>query len=501
MIKVKPFPSSLLIYIAELVERCYLVLIIVSTPLMIGRKEPLLVGAVKSSIGHTEGSSGLCSLTKVIFSMENHCIPANLHMKEPNPKIEGLMSGILKPITENTHFDGKIVGLNCFGFGGVNVHVIVRADAREPSEDNANIFSDIPRLVLMCGRTEEGLTSFLQKVTRTPSMMTRDYLALINDISKTSPFDSLSHGYQGMNYRGFAMIDNQMSDDPIQISVNEVRTEKKPQIWYVFSGMGGQWPTMANSLMCLKPFALSILRSAEVLDEYGFDLITVLTEEDKTIMDCSLNSFVGLAAIQIALVDVLTELDITPDGIVGHSVGELVCAYADNCLTAEEAIRIAYLRGMCVKDELKTRGLMAAIGLSMEELKPRLSTQVFIACHNSEDSITVSGNESAVKLFVDQMNSEDVFARSVDSSGIAFHSPLMSVVTEPLMKQLSTILPKPRTKSSKWVSTTYPESDDRHRNLTAQYMIDNLIEPVLFSDALKMIPSDALVIEVLVVFV
>ena len=417
-------------------------------------------------------------------------------MKVPNPKIEGLMTGVLKPITDNTRFNGKLVGLNCFGFGGVNVHVIVKAESREPSKENLDIFGEYPRLVLMCGRTEDGLTAFLNKVTRTPKMLTRDYLALVNNVSKTSAFNEEALGYRGMRYRGFALIDNQ-SDQSRQVSVSEVKTHDRPQIWYVFSGMGGQWPGMANSLMCLKPFAQSIWHSARVLAEYDFDLMAILTKTETKIMECPLNAFVGLAAIQIALVDVLKELDLSPDGIVGHSVGELVCAYADECLTSEEVMRIAYWRGKCIKDELKTRGRMAAIGLSIEELRPRLGADVFIACHNSEDSVTVSGLECAVKSFVDQMSSEDVFARSVDSSGIAFHSPLIDSIAKTLMAKLSAILPMPRVKSSKWLSTTYEQSDERSRCLSAQFLTDNLILPVLFNDALKRIPKDAVVIEVL----
>ncbi|CAG2172646.1 unnamed protein product, partial [Oppiella nova] len=232
-----------------------------------GRTEPLLIGALKSSIGHTEGSSGLCSLTKVIFSFEKQCIPANLHMTTPNPNIPGLVSGILKPITENTTFDSPLAGLNCFGFGGVNVHVIVRADSKQPADENRDIIvGQVPRLVMMCGRTEQTLQSALTHIVNNKTMLGRDFLALITDISKTSAY----------------------------------RTDTT-----------GQWPAMARDLMHIEMCAHSLKSSANILNEYGIDLMT-------------------LTAIQIALVDVLEALNIKPDGIVGHSIGELVCAYADH---------------------------------------------------------------------------------------------------------------------------------------------------------------------------
>lgn len=418
-------------------------------------------------------------------------------MKTPNPKIEGLVSGILKPIVVNTPFDEKLVGLNCFGFGGVNVHVIVRSDSSDPYPQNQDIFGGIPRLVLMCGRTEEALNSSLSKVMKTPKMLTRDYLSLLNDISKTSAFKNGKNSLRGMPFRGFALIDSKdvLSEESNQITFCK-SPEARPQVWYVFSGMGGQWPAMAKSLMSLKVFEQSIRRSAQVLIEYEFDLMHVLLDINENLMDCPLNSFVGLAAIQIALVDVLRELDVSPDGIVGHSVGELVCAYADGCVTHEETIRMAFWRGKCVKDDLKCRGRMAAIGLSLEEVRARLPTGVFIACHNSEDSITVSGKEEAVHKFVQQLKSESVFARLIDSSGIAFHSPLMSGVRQILSEKLSQIIPNKRLKSSKWLSTTYDESDERSHYVCSEYFVDNLIQPVLFSPALSRIPRDAVVIEV-----
>jgi len=73
----------------------------------IGRDVPLLIGALKSNIGHTEWASGLAAVAKVIISFENKCIPKNLHLKVMNPDIPELFDGSLKPIVENTPFDGK----------------------------------------------------------------------------------------------------------------------------------------------------------------------------------------------------------------------------------------------------------------------------------------------------------------------------------------------------------------------------------------------------------
>jgi len=89
----------------------------------------------------------------------------------------------------------------------------------------------------------------------------------------------------------------------------------------------------------------------------------------------------------------LKKLDITPDGIIGHSFGEIACAYADGCLTTEEAVLTAYYRGIVTENEDKIpKGLMAAVGLSWDETKKLCPKGVYVVCNNSKDSVTISGN-------------------------------------------------------------------------------------------------------------
>lgn len=94
-------------------------------------------------------------------------------------------------------------------------------------------------------------------------------------------------------------------------------------MWFVFSGMGSQWAGMARHLMRLPVFAASVQRSARALAPHGVDLVHVVTEAPDAAFDDVVTSFVSIAAVQVALVDVLRELGVRPDGIVGHSVGEI----------------------------------------------------------------------------------------------------------------------------------------------------------------------------------
>ena len=113
----------------------------------------------------------------------------------------------------------------------------------------------------MCGRSEDTLKYLFINTLKTPQKMTRDYLFLMNEISKTSAFKNKSNNFEGMPFRGFALIDNTNTseEDSNQITINRV-SETKPQVWYIFSGMGSQWAGMAKSLMCLSVFSESVRR-------------------------------------------------------------------------------------------------------------------------------------------------------------------------------------------------------------------------------------------------
>lgn len=146
-------------------------------------------------------------------------------------------------------------------------------------------------------------------------------------------------------------------------------TGNKRPIWFIYSGMGSQWCKMGKDLMQLPIFAESIQKSHKVLESKGVNLMEIITSEDPKTFDNILHSFVGIASIQIALTDVLYTLEVVPDGIIGHSVGELGCAYADGALTAEEMILCAYSRGRASLEANLIKGMMAAVGKQIKLIK------------------------------------------------------------------------------------------------------------------------------------
>lgn len=127
------------------------------TVLCENRKSPLLVGSVKSNMGHSEPTAGLAGLIKILLAHRNRTLPGNLHFKQPNRNIESLTSGRIKVVDSITPWEGGIVGINSFGFGGANVHSILKFDNHESSKNVSNL----PSVGLVCGRTKQSVERFL----------------------------------------------------------------------------------------------------------------------------------------------------------------------------------------------------------------------------------------------------------------------------------------------------------------------------------------------------
>ncbi len=143
--------------------------------------------------------------------------------------------------------------------------------------------------------------------------------------------------------------------------------------------------------------------------------------------------------LQLALTDILQLLGVTPEGFIGHSTGEVACGYCDGGLTREQAMLLAYYRGQTILEAQFPPGGMAAIGLTWESAKEKLPEGVYAACHNGSESVSISGEQQKVSLLVEELEKEGTFAKVVDSSGIAFHSPWMAKIEDTLMKKFKTV--------------------------------------------------------------
>jgi acyl transferase domain-containing protein/NADPH:quinone reductase-like Zn-dependent oxidoreductase/thioesterase domain-containing protein/acyl carrier protein len=469
------------------------------------RTTPLFIGSTKSNMGHPEPASGIAALIKMIISIQTGVIPANLHYQEPNQEVVALLDGRLKVVNTNTKWRGGLMALNSFGFGGANAHVLIQPNSElimsrmgQQSLWNQQDIQEIqrqPRLFQYAAHTEEGVRAVLDQMEANPTDLAAH--ALLHWHSTVNP---VTHPY-----RGYTVLNGQQGQSVYreiqkveQVVVGENKQQQRRPIWYIFSGMGTQWAGMGQDMMKIDAFRQSIIRSNEILKPFNIDLIDIIYGKP-SVYERTVNAFVGIASIQIALVDCLRKAGIEADGIIGHSVGELGCAYADKCFTAEEALLAAYYRGKCIEEANLPMGAMAAVGLTWEECQRRCPSGVVPACHNSVDTVTISGPKKQVCEFVEQLRSEGVFAKEVDSSNVAFHSYYMTSIAPALKTALAQVIRTPKQRSSKWISTSIPEQrweTEMARFSSPEYHVNNLCSPVLFQEALKHVPVNAITIEI-----
>ncbi|XP_076382068.1 fatty acid synthase [Megalopta genalis] len=450
------------------------------------RTTPLRIGSVKSNLGHTEPASGICSVAKIIIAMESGLIPPNMHFQSPVKGIKSFEEGMLKVVTEPTPWEGGFVGINSFGFGGANAHILLKSHNKEKVNNGAPS-DDLPRLVALSGRHEEAVETLLNYVESMPVDV--EFIRLLHEIH--------AENIAGNLFRGYTIVGSKISETPTK-EIQEYSGMKKP-VWFVFSGMGSQWAGMGESLMRFPTFVKAIQKCDAALKPFGMDIVDIITNKDKKTFDNIVNSFVGIAAIQIGLVDLLASIGVVPDNIIGHSVGELGCAYADGCFSAEQMVLAAYSRGLASIETKMIRGSMAAVGMGYDDIKDLCPPDIEVACHNGPDSSTISGPAESMKKFVTELQASKIFAKEVPCSNIAYHSRYIAEAGPKLLAYLKKVIPNPKPRSPKWLSTSVAQSQwsaPAAQLSSAEYHTNNLLNSVLFAETATMIPENAITIEI-----
>lgn len=288
-------------------------------------------------------------------------------------------------------------------------------------------------------------------------------------------------------------------------------TTAAPRILGVFTGQGAQWATMGGHLIRSSAF---VRKQMEHLENSLDNLPSSdrpqwrLSQEISARAETSRISEAEISqplctAIQIILVDLLRSADISFEAVVGHSSGEIAAAYAADFISASDAIRIAYYRGLhtrLAREPNGQKGAMLAVGTSWEDAQdlielPAFRNRLKIAAHNSSASVTLSGNADAIAHAKKVFDEEKKFARilKVDT---AYHSHHMSPCKDPYIQSLRACkicINKTRDTSCSWYSSVTPgvtmEPIDELKDV---YWSDNMTNAVLFADAIKNAVSDKL---------
>ncbi|XP_067206011.1 fatty acid synthase-like [Linepithema humile] len=442
------------------------------------RQTPLLIGSVKSNLGHSEGASSMCQIAKVIIAMETGLIPPNINFTQIRKGVKAFEEGSIRVATNATPWTSGFMGVNSFGFGGANCHILLRSNTKEKINKGAPN-DNLPRLVVLSGRTEQAVESFLNEIENRPIDV--EYIRLLHDI--------YADEMKNHPYRGYVIVE---SKTPIKAAkeIQYYSGEKKP-ICFVFSGIGSQWVGMGQALLQFPVFSKTIEKCDTILKRHGMYIIDILTSKNKNIFNDILNSLVGITVMQVGLIDLLKSVNIVPDYVVGHSIGELCCAYANGKFILEQVILSSYYIGLGLKEMKKINYTMVNIGLSYENVKNICPPDIEVIYSNSQNTCSISGLKKSVKAFTKQLEASNVFTEEVNCCNIPLHTRYLLSARATILAYLNRIIPQTMTPNHIWQSLFCSA-----KLSCAEYFTNKLLNPVFFDKTAQLIPRNAVTLEI-----
>uniref|UniRef100_A0A0B7KGY7 Uncharacterized protein n=1 Tax=Bionectria ochroleuca TaxID=29856 RepID=A0A0B7KGY7_BIOOC len=440
----------------------------------------IYIGSIKPNLGHAEGASGLNSVLKAVLALENRTIPPNIKFSSPNPNIPWESAKLQLPLdpTPWPRDRAERVSVNSFGIGGTNAHVILESAAHHSIETEEDDGPETPQLLLYSANSPDSL----EGVVKSHTEYLNKYSERIGDLAYT-----LAQRREHLPYRSFAVSSK---EQPGTVSAGTKNTQR-PALVFVFTGQGAQWPQMGRDLLRNNPvFKATIKLLDETLKGLGaaspnWTIEAELRKPNKTsrLGEAELSQPL-CTAIQVALVDALEAVGIKAEAVVGHSSGEIAGAYASGALTAQEAITVAYYRGISAAKQTR-KGRMAAIGLGWHEATEFLVPGVTIACDNSPRSVTLSGDAEAVESVVENIKEKkpDTLARLLQVDK-AYHSHHMVEIGEQYVDLVGDkVLGK--SPSKPFFSSVHGKLLPAYEQLGVRYWQQNLESPVRFRSAVS----------------
>ncbi|KAF2195930.1 hypothetical protein K469DRAFT_545317 [Zopfia rhizophila CBS 207.26] len=442
------------------------------------------IGSVKPNLGHSEGASGISSIIKMVLALENRTIPPNINFKDPSTKIPFGETKIRVPV-EPTPWPkdrAERVGVNSFGIGGANTHILLESaasmGAHFPDTDEG-VHEERHHLLTFSASNMDALRQVVQE----HEAYLHKHPDRIRDLSHT-----LVSRREPLPCRAFTVVARDSTSEPLQISPFE-KAGTQQHVVFVMTGQGAQWPRMGAALLeGNTTFRRSILQLESYIAHCPDPPSWSLSEEICQLEGVSRISVAEFSqpactAIQIALIDTLRECGVQPHAVVGHSSGEIAAAYAAGAISARDAILIAYYRGQAGR-QIVIQGGMAAIGLSQQEVEEHLSPGVIIGCVNSPSSVTLTGDvkplEKAMQNIKDSHPEALVRRLQVDH---AYHSHHMKHAEQYFASKLGDV--SERAPQAAFYSSVSGTKLDEGQTLGGVYWTKNLVSPVLFSPAVQ----------------
>ncbi|KAM0229998.1 hypothetical protein ACHAPO_009550 [Fusarium lateritium] len=463
-----------------------------------GRTTDIAVGSIKTNIGHLEASSGVASAIKAIMVLKKNQIPPQLNFINPKPGLNLEKRGIkvpleLMPLTPDDHTGPRRVSVNSFGYGGTNAHAILQGYDSEPQPIHEE--SETKPIVLSAN-SESSLKKLIAS--------TRQWLQSegSQSVSFVDLAYTLNHRRSKLPWRCSVVASNVQELEAAlgDAKLQPVKSSRNVALAFIFTGQGAQWFAMGRELLTssqTSEFSSSIQHCNSAMRALGceWDLIEELSrDEESSRLGEARFAQPATTAVQIAMVDLLANTyGIRPEAVCGHSSGEIAAAYAAGALSREAAMRVSYMRGICsaqAKTLNSTPGGMLAVGEGPDAIGERIKNidskfgKVVVACVNSPESTTISGDVAALEELQAALAETSVFNRRIKVDS-AYHSHHMEVVAPSYLSSLDGLVAgETRDEVAFFSSVTGVRKTS---GFGADYWVSNLVSQVKFSTASQLV--------------
>jgi phthiocerol/phenolphthiocerol synthesis type-I polyketide synthase A len=448
---------------------------------------PLVLGSVKTNVGHLESAAGIAGFIKTVLTVQHGYIPRHLHFKQLTPNaVDGASrftiadQGMPWPRVARA----RRAGVSSFGVSGTNAHVVLeQGPAVEP----------------IAGQPEPVLTTLVisgksrARIASTAAMLAEWMIGDGAGVSLADVAHTLNH--HRTHHKAFATVcarDRAQAVAGLQAlatgesAVGVVGAHDglcKPGAVFVYSGQGSQWAGMGRQLLTDEPtFAAAVNELEPVFVEHvGFSLRQVLAEGQQVTGDARVQPV--LMGLQLALTALWRSYGVEPDAVIGHSMGEVTAAVVAGALSPAEGLRVIAIRSRLMS-RLAGQGAVALVELDADAAEKLIADypEVSLAGYLSPRQTVIAGSVAQVDAVIAAVTAQERFAKRVNME-VASHTALMDPILPELRSALADLVPKAPT--IPFISTIADiDLGAGAPLLDADYWVANVRQPVRLRQAI-----------------
>jgi malonyl CoA-acyl carrier protein transacylase len=449
-------------------------------------EDPLVIGSVKTNIGHLEGAAGIAGLIKVVLSLQHQEIPPHLHFQQPNPHVDWQTLPVKIPTDRLPWPSGqRVAGVSSFGFSGTNAHVIL---AESPPVTPATVeTTDRPLHLLTL--SAKSATALQQLAHHYQQHLTTTDFAFENICftanTGRSHFEHRLSVIAASTAQACEKLANWVEgQEALGVLSGRCFEERSDEVVFLFTGQGAQSAAMGRQLYETQPtFRRTLDRCDQILRAYlDQPLLKVLFDSDTTLLNQTAYTQPILFALEYALAQLWQSWGIQPTAVMGHSVGEYVAACVAGVFSLEDGLKLIAERGRLM--QALPPGEMVAVLASEAQVVQAIqaeATQVAIAAINGPQSLVISGDRAAIQRACETLTADGVKTKPLTVSH-AFHSPLMEPMLDAFAQVAETITYNPP--QIEVIANLTGQFAIADQLTTPEYWCQHIRQPVRFADGM-----------------